>query len=127
MKKKHSAELEKTAKSMETAKNRLAKEEVQIDEAGPFSYGKPPRKGSVADLAAKKRKEQEKGKMPIEPKDQMVGTAKVVKEAFPTVADARKRMKDALKSKFEKKKIPTGTVYTRKYKEEPEDEKKSDK
>jgi hypothetical protein len=127
MKKKHSAELEKTAKSMETAKKRLTKEEVQIDEAGPFSYGKPPRKGSVADLAAKKRKEQEKGKMPIEPKDQMVGNAKVVKEAFPTVDDAKKRMKDALKSNFEKKKISTGTVYTRKYKEEPEDEKKSDK
>lgn len=127
MKKKHSAELEKTAKSMETAKKRLAKEEVQIDEAGPFSYGKPPRKGSVADLAAKKRKEMEKGKQPIEPKDHMVGVAKVVKEAFPTVADARKRMKDALKQKFDKKKISTGTVYTKKYKEEPEDEKKSNK
>lgn len=78
-------------------------------------------------LATKKRKEMEKSKQPIEPKDQMVGTAKVVKEAFPTVDDAKKRMKDALKSKFEKKKISTGTVYTRKYKEEPEDEKKSDK
>lgn len=45
-----------------------------------------------------------------------------VDEAFPTVADARKRMKDALKSKFDKKKISTGTVYTRKYKDDKEDD-----
>lgn len=52
-----------------------------VAEAGPFSYGaKKPRKGSVADLAAKKRKEQEKNKKPIEPKDQMVGVAKVIKD-----------------------------------------------
>lgn len=50
-----------------------------LAEAGPFSYGKAPRKGSVADLAAKKRKEQERSKRPIEPKDQMIGTAKVTK------------------------------------------------
>jgi hypothetical protein len=50
-----------------------------------------------------------------------------VTEAFPTVDDAKKRMKDALKSKYDKKKISTGTVYTKKYKEEPEDEKKSNK
>ena len=50
-----------------------------LDEAGPFSYGaKKPRKGSVADLAAKKRKEQERGRQPIEPRDQMVGVAKVL-------------------------------------------------
>ena len=54
--------------------------EQGVAEAGPFSYGaKKPRKGSVADLAAKKRKEQEKGKQPIEPRDQKVGTAKVTK------------------------------------------------
>lgn len=54
--------------------------EKVVDEAGPFSYGaKKPRKGSVADLAAKKRKEQEHGKKAIEPRDQMVGTARVVK------------------------------------------------
>jgi hypothetical protein len=55
-------------------------EDAAVNEAGPFSYGKPPRKGSIADLAAKKRKEQERGKQPIEPKDQMVGVAKVTKE-----------------------------------------------
>lgn len=49
-------------------------------EGGPFSYGaKKPRRGSVADLAAKKRKEQEKGKQPAEPKDHMVGVARVTK------------------------------------------------
>ena len=53
--------------------------EQGVAEAGPFSYGKPPRKGSVADLAAKKRKEQERGQQPIEPKDQQVGVAKVTK------------------------------------------------
>jgi hypothetical protein len=54
--------------------------EKGMAEGGPFSYGaKKPRKGSVADLAAQKRKEQERGKQPIEPKDQMVGTARVTK------------------------------------------------
>jgi hypothetical protein len=52
-----------------------------LAEAGPFSYGaKKPRKGSVADLAARKRKEQERGRQPIEPRDQMVGVAKVIKD-----------------------------------------------
>ena len=52
-----------------------------VDEAGPFTYGaKKPRKGSVADLAAQKRKEQERGKQPIEPKDQRVGVARVTKD-----------------------------------------------
>jgi len=56
-----------------------------VAEAGPFSYGaKKPRKGSVTDLAAKKRKEQEKGRQPAEPRDQMVGVAKVVKEFAPS-------------------------------------------
>ncbi len=51
-----------------------------LAESGPFSYGaKKSRRGSVADLAAKKRREQEKNRPPTEPKDQMVGTAKVTK------------------------------------------------
>ncbi len=50
-----------------------------LDEAGPFSYGaRKPRRGSVADLAAKKRREQERGRQPTEPRDQMVGVAKVL-------------------------------------------------
>lgn len=57
-----------------------------VQEGGPFSYGaKKPRKGSVADLAAKKRKEQEKDRQPVEPKDHMVGVARVVKEYGDTV------------------------------------------
>ena len=51
-----------------------------VAEGGPFSYGKPPRKGSVADLAARRRQEQDRKTPPIEPKDQMVGTAKVTKD-----------------------------------------------
>jgi hypothetical protein len=58
-------------------------EESELDEAGAFSYGaKSPRKGSVAYNAMMKRKEQEKNKAPIEPKDQMVGVAKRVSEEF---------------------------------------------
>jgi hypothetical protein len=53
--------------------------EQDMAEGGPFSYGKKaPRKGSVADLAAKRRQEQDRKTPPIEPKDQMVGTAKVI-------------------------------------------------
>jgi hypothetical protein len=56
-------------------------DEQGVAEAGPFSYGaKKPKKGSVADLAAKKRQEQERGKQPAEPKDHMVGVAKVIKD-----------------------------------------------
>ena len=58
----------------------VTREHVELDEAGPFSYGaKPPKKGSVAYNAMMKRKEQD-NKPPIEPKDQMVGTAKLRKE-----------------------------------------------
>ena len=50
-----------------------------MSESGPFNYGvKKPRKGSVADLAAKKRQEQERDKQPVEPRDQMVGIAKIL-------------------------------------------------
>jgi len=56
------------------------KAEKGVAEAGPFSHGaKKPRKGSVAHNAEVRRKEQGKNKQPIEPKDQMVGTAKVTK------------------------------------------------
>jgi hypothetical protein len=47
-------------------------------EAGPFSYGaKKHPKGSIKYLAAQRRRQQERNKPVIEPKDQMVGTAKV--------------------------------------------------
>lgn len=67
----------------ELGKKYIDFEPKQLDamsEGGPFSYGaKKPRKGSVADLAAKKRQEQEQGKQPIEPRDHMVGIARVIK------------------------------------------------
>jgi hypothetical protein len=50
-----------------------------VTEGGPFSYGKPPRKGSVAANAEQKRKEQDRKTPPIEPKDQRVGNAKITK------------------------------------------------
>jgi hypothetical protein len=54
-------------------------EAESVDEAGPFSYGfKSPRKGSVTYNAMMKRKDQDKNTKPIEPKDHMVGVAKVV-------------------------------------------------
>lgn len=59
----------------------VVRETDDLNEGGPFSYGaKKPRKGSVADLAAQKRKEQERGKQPAEPKDHMVGVARVKKD-----------------------------------------------
>jgi len=75
-----------------------------LDEAGPFSYGaKKPRKGSVADLAAKKRKEQERGQRPIEPRDQMVGVAKILpKDVSEGKEDLSKYSTERLKAYVEK-------------------------
>ena len=56
------------------------KKNESLDEAGAFSYGKKPRKGTVAYNAAEQRKKQEKDEKPIEPKDQKVGNAKVTKD-----------------------------------------------
>lgn len=68
----------KNAATADRAWERMS--DKDLDEAGPFSYGaKKPRKGSVADLAARKRKEQERDKQPAEPRDHMVGVAKVIK------------------------------------------------
>ena len=72
----------------------LFENEQGVVEGGPFSYGaKKPRRGSVAANAEQKRKEQERNRPPIEPKDQMVGTAKVTKgvaEGLTKKAKARK-------------------------------------
>lgn len=58
-----------------------------VAESGPFSYGaKKPRQGSVADLAAQKRKEQEKNKKPVEPRDHMVGVARVNKDVAESIS-----------------------------------------
>jgi hypothetical protein len=77
--------------SLETIGDKQYVREQGAAEGGPFSYGaKKPRQGSVADLAAKKRKEQDKNYKPSEPKDQMVGVAKVTKG----VAEARTKHGD---------------------------------
>lgn len=56
------------------------KEEVDLGEAGAFSYGaKKPKKGTSRYWAIKKGKEDTTP--PLEPKDQKVGVAKVTKEA----------------------------------------------
>jgi len=73
--------------------------EQGVAEGGPFSYGKPLRKGSVADLAAKHRKEQDRKTPPIEPKDQMVGNAKVIKNV--KEGQAHKSLIDAIVNKFD--------------------------
>jgi hypothetical protein len=74
-------------------------------------------KGRAALAAAKAEAARLAGKKTNEEVEQ-------VDEAFPTVADAKKRMA-AKESSFEKKKISTGTVYSRKYKEEPDEDLKS--
>lgn len=58
-------------------------EETELDEGGPFNYGaKTPKKGSVAYEAMLRRQKQERQSKPIEPKDQMVGDAKIKTEEF---------------------------------------------
>jgi hypothetical protein len=67
-------------KSREDALDNDDDDKEKVDEAGAFSYGKKPRKGTVAYNAAEQRKKQEKDEKPIEPKDQKVGNAKITKE-----------------------------------------------
>ena len=72
-------------------------------EGGPFSYGaKKPRKGSVADFAAKKRKEQERDKQPAEPKDHMVGVARVKKDVAEGKDDLSQYSTERLKAYVKK-------------------------
>jgi len=74
-----------------------------VAEGGPFSYGKPPRKGSVADLAAKRRKEQDRKTPPIEPKDQMVGNAKVTKDTKEGLKQMLRKVDPTIKSRLRSK------------------------
>lgn len=68
-------------------------EETDLDEAGAFSYGaKVTRKGSSAYNAMMMRKQQEKNQKPIEPKDQMVGNAKVTKEEVEQIDEISKKL-----------------------------------
>jgi len=79
------------------------KKKKDVAEGGPFSYGKPPRKGSVADLAAKRRKEQDRKTPPIEPKDQMVGTAKVTKDTKEGFKQMLRKVDPTIKSRLRSK------------------------
>lgn len=66
---------------LDMAEITMSEEASNLSEAGAFSYGhKKPRKGSVTYNAMMQRKKQERDKPPIEPKDQMVGVAKVHKD-----------------------------------------------
>ena len=74
----HTYNLNKKGKLVHIGTQSVVEEVEQVDEGSPFSYGaKKPRKGSIAANAEQKRKEQDNGKQPIEPRDQMVGVAKV--------------------------------------------------
>jgi hypothetical protein len=67
-------------RSNELGCDQLVKEEPDVTEAGPFSYGyKKPRRGTVAYNAELKRKEHDRKTPAIEPRDQQVGVAKVTK------------------------------------------------
>jgi len=81
----------------------ISKKEQGVAEGGPFSYGKPPRKGSVADLAAKRRKEQDRKTPPIEPKDQMVGNAKVTKDTKEGLKQMLRKVDPTIKSRLRSK------------------------
>jgi len=84
-------------------KKREQQDQQGVAEGGPFSYGKPPRKGSVADLAAKHRKEQDRKTPPIEPKDQMVGNAKVTKNTKEGLKQMLRKVDPTIKSRLRSK------------------------
>jgi len=99
-----------------------------VEEAGPFSYGaKKPRRGSVADLAAKKRREQEKNRPPIEPKDQMVGTAKLTKDVSETSDYFRRREREEAIISGQKPARKKQPAQTSDYARRREQEKKAEK
>jgi len=122
------------AKAKELARG--VKEEVeQLDEVGDTPAGRKALGSYVTKAIADKSKDRTKGLRKATSrmyKDNFYGkkneevetTEEQLDEAFPTVADAQKRMA-AKESPFEKKKISTGTVYTRKHKEENDDDLKS--
>jgi uncharacterized protein (DUF697 family) len=124
------SEVKSLKKSITKNIAQMKKEEVELDEAAkkkPYDKDEVAKKIGAAmnkadDLVQKGRAERaaaraianaKYGKMKKEEVEQ-------VDEAFPTVADAAKRLASK-ESNFEKKKISTGTVYSRKYKAEPED------
>lgn len=138
-----SAERGKNVAGAILKKMRAAKEEVQVDEAfdtaNPKSYNvtvhHKTKDGEVgkADYNITKATDTRHAKNIAMIRHQKTLASKGVKyssmhsssqdvkkldEAFPTVADAKKRMADAEKVKLNKKVTPTGAVYTKKYKED---------
>jgi len=89
-----------------TAHGRVVKEvakDGQVDEGGQFSYGaKDPKKGSQRELSAKANKDAKSKSTPIEPKDQMVGIAKVTK--------VKEGLADDFMASIDKKKFPQARI-----------------
>ena len=99
-----------------------------VEEAGPFSYGaKKPRRGSVAYNAMMKRREQEKNRPPIEPKDQMVGTAKLTKDVSETSDYFRRREREEAIISGQKPPRKKQPAQTSDYARRREQEKKAEK
>jgi GNAT superfamily N-acetyltransferase len=115
-------------KNGRTVPNCVPNAKESVEEAGPFSYGaKKPRRGSVADLAAKKRREQEKNRPPIEPKDQMVGTAKLTKDVSETSDYFRRREREEAIISGQKPARKKQPAQTSDYARRREQEKKAEK
>ena len=115
-------------KNGRTVPNCVPNAKEGVEEAGPFSYGaKKPRRGSVADLADKKRREQEKNRPPIEPKDQMVGTAKLTKDVSETSDYFRRREREEAIISGQKPARKKQPAQTSDYARRREQEKKAEK
>ena len=115
-------------KNGRTVPNCVPNAKESVEEAGPFSYGaKKPRRGSVADLADKKRREQEKNRPPIEPKDQMVGTAKLTKDVSETSDYFRRREREEAIISGQKPARKKQPAQTSDYARRREQEKKAEK
>ena len=95
------------------SKDRYAVKDGKAKKDNPTHMGSPNYKDQPHHVWATSAEHALKKSMKKEEVEQM-------DEAFPTVADAKKRMASK-ESGFEKKKISTGTVYSRKYKAEPEE------
>jgi hypothetical protein len=113
-------------------KKDVKKEEAELDEAKTQSKDEKDKVVGAVTKAMRQsyanvmqgRNERAAARMNAKIKKNMKKEETELDEAFPTVADAQKRMA-AKESPFEKKKISTGTVYTRKHKEENDDDLKS--
>jgi hypothetical protein len=99
------------------SKKKAMKEEDELEEndGNLANNAKPYNKVTHGDvIAGRLGKDEYGGKKKVMAKEDTQ-----VDEAFPSVADALK--KDKNKSSFNTKQTSTGTIYTKKYKEEPED------